>query len=109
MSLATVDALRSTLGVGALYTDAQLQTVCDAADAVLVPMLETGYDTTDPALQHAALMLAVDIWQTKNAAGVGSIGPDGTPMPYRMGNSMLGRVRGLIAHAIDVLDVGVNR
>jgi len=39
MSLATVAELRSTLGVGTLYPDATLQEVCDAADAVLLPML----------------------------------------------------------------------
>ena len=39
MSLCTVAELRSVLGIGALYTDAQLQEVCDAADNVLLPML----------------------------------------------------------------------
>jgi hypothetical protein len=39
MALTTVAELRSTLGVGSLYADATLQSVCDAADAVLIPML----------------------------------------------------------------------
>ena len=39
MSLTTVAELRSTLGVGTLYPDATLQSVCDAADTVLLPML----------------------------------------------------------------------
>jgi hypothetical protein len=39
MSLTTVAELRSTLGVGTLYPDATLQDVCDASDAVLLPML----------------------------------------------------------------------
>ena len=39
MALTTVSELRSTLGVGTLYPDATLQEVCDAADAVLIPML----------------------------------------------------------------------
>jgi hypothetical protein len=39
MALTTVSELRSTLGVGTLYPDATLQSVCDAADAVLLPML----------------------------------------------------------------------
>ena len=39
MALTTVAELRSTLGVGTLYTDAVLQEVCDASDAVLLPML----------------------------------------------------------------------
>jgi hypothetical protein len=39
MALTTVAELRSTLGVGTLYPDATLQEVCDATDAVLLPML----------------------------------------------------------------------
>ena len=39
MALTTVAELRSTLGVGTLYSDAILQEVCDASDAVLLPML----------------------------------------------------------------------
>jgi hypothetical protein len=39
MALTTVSELRSVLGVGTLYPDATLQSVCDAADAVLLPML----------------------------------------------------------------------
>ena len=41
MALTTVAELRSTLGVGTLYPDATLQEVCDATDAVLLPMLWT--------------------------------------------------------------------
>ncbi len=41
MALTTVAELRSTLGVGTLYSDATLQSVCDAADSVLLPMLWT--------------------------------------------------------------------
>jgi hypothetical protein len=39
MSLTTVSELRTTLGVGTLYSDAVLQSVCDASDKVLLPML----------------------------------------------------------------------
>ena len=39
MSLCTIAELRSALGVGTLYPDATLQEVCDAGDAVLLPML----------------------------------------------------------------------
>ena len=41
MSLTTVAELRSTLGVGTLYPDATLQSVCDATDVILLPMLWT--------------------------------------------------------------------
>lgn len=185
MSLCTVAELRSALGVGSLYPDATLQQVCDASDAVLLPMLwvnkyynighsneastgtlyfqeevteifyvgqtvtitgngskhngsktitavgtysityaitgnnntpapyhpvqplgtvaaDTYVDwTTDAAVQEAALMIAVDIWQARQVSSTGGSSPDFTPSPYRMGNSLLARVRGLIAHALD--------
>jgi hypothetical protein len=183
MALTTVSELRTTLGVGTLYTDAVLQEVCDAADAVLLPMLwapkwfsvahsnivgegtlyfdepvrdtfyvgqsvtiansGTSYNgtktitglgaysltvttnhstvqgyhpiypygtvsttiytdwTTDTAVQNAALMISVDIWQARQVSNSGGVSPDFTPSPYRMGNTLLARVRGLIAHALD--------
>lgn len=186
MSLTTISELRSTLGVGSLYPDATLQEVCDAADAVLLPMLwvnkyynaghsntahtgtlyfqedvtkvfyvgqtvtitgngshhngsktitavgtdsityaitgnniaaspyhpvqplgtvaaDTYVDwTTDAAVQEAALMIAVDIWQARQVPASGGVAVDGySPSPYRMGNSLMARVRGLIAHALD--------
>lgn len=185
MSLTTVAELRSTLGVGTLYADATLQEVCDAADAVLLPMLwankfyNVGHSNTtstgtlyfnevitnvfyvgqtvtitnngskhngsktltevgtytityaitgnnntaapyhpvipygvvaadsyvdwslDTAVQTAALEIAVDIWQSRQVSSTGGSSPDFTPSPYRMGNTLIARIRGLIAHALD--------
>ena len=183
MSLTTVAELRSTLGVGTLYPDATLQEVCDASDAVLLPMLwancqfnqahsntattgtlyfeqphgfiagqtitvagngskhngsktitevsiytityaitgnnntpsakhlvlpygsvtgETYVDwTLDAAVQNAALMIAVEIWQARTATLSGSNAVDFQPSPYRMSAQLLAKVRGLIAHALD--------
>lgn len=104
MSLASTADVRQILGVGSLYPEATLQAICDAADAVLLPMLTTPDDidySTDPAVVQAAAMLAVDIWQARSTANGGSADMAGNPMPYRLGNSILGRVRGLIAHAQD--------
>ena len=39
MALTTVAELRSALGVGTLYSDATLQSVCDASDNVLLPFI----------------------------------------------------------------------
>jgi hypothetical protein len=184
MSLCTVSELRSALGVGSLYNDATLQSVCDAADAVILPMLWNNYTfnvahsntattgtlyfdslvekvfyvgqtvvvsgngskhngsktltgvgdynitynisgnnntpapyhpvqplgqvaadtyvdwTLDAAVQEAALMISVDIWQARQVSNSGGVSPDFTPSPYRMGNTLLARVRGLLAHAI---------
>lgn len=41
MSTTTVAELRTALGVGTLYADAVLQSVCDAADNVMLPFLFT--------------------------------------------------------------------
>jgi len=183
MSLTTVAELRSTLGVGTLYPDATLQEVCDATDAVLLPMLwaptyftvahenivgegtlyfndpvaeifyvgqtvtivnsgssyngskvitavgdysitmdtnhaaaktkhaiapygtasTTTYTdwTADMAVQQAALMIAVEIWQARTATLSGSNLVDFQPSPYRMSAQLLAKVRGLISHALD--------
>jgi hypothetical protein len=57
--------------------------------------------TADSAIQEAALMISVDIWQARQVSNSGGVSPDFTPSPYRMGNTLLARVRGLIAHALD--------
>jgi len=184
MALTTVAELRSTLGVGTLYADATLQEVCDATDAVLLPMLWNNYTfnvahsntttegtlyfnesikdvfyvgqtvtitgngaphngskaitgmsdtsityavtgsptaqpqhtvapfgqvavvatvdyTTDTAIQNAALMISVEIWQARTATLSGSNAVDFQPSPYRMSAQLLAKVRGLIAHALD--------
>jgi len=56
-----------------------------------------GYSST-PAIRQAALMLAVDVWQARQAPSSGGVSVDGvTPSPYRLGNTMLAKVRGLIS------------
>jgi len=185
MSLTTVAELRTALGVGSLYTDAVLQSVCDAADDVLLPFLWNNYTfnvghsntttegtlyfeqsikdvfyvgqtvtisgngaphngskaitgmsntsityavtgsptaqpqhtvtpfgrvaavatvdyTTVPAIQEASLMISIDIWQSRQAPSSGGVTIDGyQPSPYRMGNTLLARVRGLLAPYLD--------
>jgi hypothetical protein len=184
MSLCTVSELRSALGVGSLYNDATLQSVCDAADVVILPMLWNNYTfnvahsntattgtlyfdtlvekvfyvgqtvvisgngskhngnktltgvgdynityaitgnnntpkpyhpvnplgqvaadtyvdyTLDAAVQEAALMISVDIWQARQTTSSGGVSPDFQPSPYKLGNTLLARVRGLLAHAL---------
>ena len=182
MSITTVAELRTALGVGTLYQDSVLQSVCDAADNVLLPFIwanttpivghsntattgtsyfdidvrETFYigqsvvisgagskhngnktitevgeysityaitgnnntptvyhpvnpygmvaaetyldPATVPAIQEASLMISIDIWQSRQAPSSGGVSIDGyTPSPYRMGNTLMARVRGLIA------------
>lgn len=53
---------------------------------------------TVPEVRESSLMIAVDIWQARQASNAGGISPDFQPSPYRMGNTLLARVRGLLAN-----------
>ena len=57
--------------------------------------------TADSSIQLAALMIAVDIWQARQTTSSGGVAVDFQPSPWKMGSSLLARVRGLIAHALD--------
>ena len=50
MSITTVADLRTALGIGTLYTDAVLQSVCDASDDVMLPFL---WKNTTPVVAHS--------------------------------------------------------
>jgi hypothetical protein len=52
------------------------------------------------AVQQAALMVSVEIWQARTATLSGSNLVDFQPSPYRMSAQLLAKVRGLIAHAL---------
>ena len=57
---------------------------------------------TIPAIQEAGLMISIDIWQSRQAPSSGGVTIDGyAPSPYRMGNTLLARVRGLLAPYLD--------
>lgn len=186
MALTTVAELRSALGVGTLYSDATLQSVCDASDNVLLPFIwsntlsiighsntantgtsyfqdsivdvlyvgetvnitgagskhngsktitgrtthsityaisgnnnavtprhpinpygllsaETYLDpSTVPAIQEASLMISIAIWQARQAPSGQGMSVDGfTPSPFTMSNTLLARVRGLLAPYLD--------
>ena len=54
--------------------------------------------STVPAIQEAALMISIDIWQSRQAPSSGGVTIDGyQPSPYRMGNAIMGKIRGLLA------------
>ena len=64
----------------------------------------SGVDTKTAAyasvasVREAAMILAVDIWQARQVSQTGGVSLDGfSPSPYRMGNSMIGKIRGLIS------------
>jgi hypothetical protein len=57
--------------------------------------------STIPAVRQASMMIATDIWQARQMSSTGGISPDFQPSPYRMGNTLLARVRGLLADYLD--------
>lgn len=56
---------------------------------------------TMPSIREAAMMIAVDIWQARQMSATGGISPDYQPSPYRLGNTLLARIRALIADYLD--------
>jgi hypothetical protein len=53
---------------------------------------------TVPAIQEASLMIAVAIWQARQAPTGQGVSIDGyAPSPYTMSNQLMARIRGLIA------------
>jgi hypothetical protein len=59
---------------------------------------KTASYATTPAVREAAMILAVDIFQARQVSQTGGVTIDGfSPSPYRMGNSMIGKIRGLIS------------
>jgi len=57
----------------------------------------TSYATT-AAIRSASLMLATNIWQSRQATQNGGMGIDGyAPSPFRMSNTLMASIRGLLA------------
>jgi hypothetical protein len=79
------------------HADQNYRLIQPYGKAVGADTMETAYADID-SIRQAALMLAIDVWQARQAPSSGGMSVDGlTPSPYRMGNGMLGKVRGLIA------------
>ena len=55
-----------------------------------------------PEIREATLLIAVDIYQSRQLSNAGGVSPDGfTPSPYRLGNTLLARIRSLIANYLN--------
>lgn len=96
-ALTTGDAVASALGVASptqAMTDA-----ADVADAWLRPYLSpAGVTAPIPAPVHeAALAIAIDVLQSRNAAGGNTVGYEVSAGPYRMGPALWGKISGLVA------------
>ena len=61
------------------------------------PLHGVTYATT-PAVREASMMIAVDIWQARQAPSGQGASIDGfAPSPFKMGNTLIARVRGLLS------------
>jgi len=98
-AMVTMQELRTNLGIGTLYTDATVEECCQSAEDLIQGYLwhnEQAYTAT-PAIREAAMIVAVDIWQSRQVSQTGGVGMDGvSASPYRMGYQLINRVRGLI-------------
>ena len=86
----------SMLQFALTHADDNYHQVVPYGKAAGVDTKDTGYAST-PAVREAAMMLAVDIWQARQQSSIGGVSPDFSPSPYRMGNTLMARVRGLVA------------
>lgn len=96
MAIVTGQDVATALGLAA--STPPLDDVADVADQLLTPYLAAGVlDAGVPSpVREAGVVIAIDVWQNRTAAGGQSVGIDGTPGPYRMGQSLLSRVSGLV-------------
>ena len=78
------------------HADDNYHQIVPYGKALGVDTKDTAYAAT-PAIREAAMMLAVDIWQARHQSSVCGVTPEFAPSPYRMGNTLMARVRGLIA------------
>lgn len=94
------DALRAVLDVSAaLVPDEELQSVCDAVDAAVLPLLTDGMAHVVGAnCQEAGLGIAVQVWQARQAPGGSMVGADLNPMetPHLLGPGLITRFLGLL-------------
>jgi hypothetical protein len=78
-------------------SDQNFRRVLPYGTAVGADTKTTGYAST-ASVREAAMILAVDIWQARQVSQTGGVTLDGySPSPYRMGNSMIAKIRGLLA------------
>jgi hypothetical protein len=71
MSITTVAELKAALGVGSLYSDAVIQSVCDAGDDVLLPFLWTN---TTPTVAHSNVGTVGTLYFNENVEDVFYVG-----------------------------------
>lgn len=93
---------KTITAVGDYYFKVTTSHLSDTARHNVIPYGSANAETyvdyaTVPAVREAAMMVAVDVFQARQMSATGGISPDFQPSPYRMGNTLMARVRGLLA------------
>lgn len=82
------------------YTISWAKTASDVAETYVIPHAWIGVQADWTGIENvhqALLMTAADVWQSRTASNGQGVGVDFSPAPYRMGHSLLTRVKGLLA------------
>ena len=99
--LVSVADLREVLDVTPdSVPDDELQQVCDAVDAAVLPLLTPEHASEAHAnCQEAGLGIAVQVWQARQAPGGSMVGVDLNPVanPHLLGPALVSRFLGLLS------------
>lgn len=102
--MAFVDAatFEATLGITGLYPEEWIAQIVDTANELIAAYVDADAILNEPApCKEAALTIAIDVWQSRQAPGGQMAGVDFAPSPYRMGRALIGKVQGLLAPYYD--------
>lgn len=96
--LVTPDEMRAALDLPVTVADDDLNAVCEAASSLVESLLVPGDYTANAAVREAALAVAGQIWQQRQAPGGAMTGYDlQVSNPYLLGPGLVRRIDGIIA------------
>jgi hypothetical protein len=87
------------------FTISWAKTHADVTERDQIPHKWIGNETDWTGVENvhqAILMTSADVWQSRSATNGQAVGMDFTPAPFRMGHSLLTRVKGLLAPYMSV-------
>jgi len=85
--------------------NASITEAAETADAILVEYLDADkadYASAPRPVTEAGAQMAVNILQNRTSAGGQSVGLDGSPAPYRMGQALIAQYVGLLEPWLDM-------
>ena len=85
--------------------NASITEAAETADAILVQYLDADkadYASAPRPVTEAGAQMAVNILQNRTSAGGQSVGLDGSPAPYRMGQALIAQYVGLLEPWLDM-------